>query len=390
MALALAAAPVYSQVVAPGTSPRQGADTTTTTTTTPKTTSTPQPTAAATTVQAEFRNDMPFIEEAASANLMEIRLGQLAQSKASNQAVKQFGQRMVTDHTRLEQQLTSTLSRNRIGFNAALNSQHQAKVSQVQNLSGQPFDSAYMTMMIQDHQTDAAKFEDRSRNADSPQIRELAARSLPILQQHLTLARQVGGQVNAQTTTIAAADTAFDTTNTATPNSAANRANQANRRNIKADTYFIRENVQDNYLEVSLGRLAERKAQNSAVKQFAQRQVTDHSRFQDQWTRLASQNGLPAQQGMGGKHRDKLQKLEKLSGREFDREYMTMQIQNHKDYIDYLEKEGRSAKSGAVRQLADRELPTLHEHFDEAKRIGARVGADTDVTLRSDKKSKNK
>jgi putative membrane protein len=374
LALVLAAAPLgvlHSQVTNPGTNPRQRTDTTTPPTTTQPTT--PQGAAAPTqeAITAEMRNDLPFIREAASANLMEIHLGQLAQSKASNSSVKQFGQRMVTDHARLEQQLTSMLSRNGIGFNPELSSEHQEKVTRLQNLSGQQFDQAYMSIMIQDHQTDIGKFEEQSRSADSPQVRDLATNSLPVLQQHLTLAQQVGGQVNAQPVTAAAG----------------NQAGQVSA-DIKADEFFIRENTQDNYLEVLAGRLAEKKAQNSAVKDFAQRMDRDHNRFQDEWVRMATQNGLTYKAGMGKVHRAKLKKLEKLSGRAFDRAYMNMMLEDHKGYIGYLEKEGRAAHSAAVRQIAESELPTLREHFAEAKRIGAQVGANTNVSLRSEKEQK--
>jgi putative membrane protein len=387
MAMAFAIAPLaalHSQVVAPGTNPGRGTDTTSTTTTTSGTTSNPTaPQTAATgqtstaqtstaqQIQAEMRNDLPFLREAASANMMEVQLGQLAQSKASNAAVKQFGQRMVTDHNRLEQQLSSTVSRNGIELNAQLNSDHQAKVSRLQSLSGAEFDKAYMSMMIQDHQTDAAKFDQQSLSADSPQIRALATNALPILQQHLTLAQQVGAQVNAQTSTVAGGKQPA-------------KASQE----IRADSKFIRENTADNYLEVSIARLAEKKAQSSAVKDYARRVVTDHNKLQDDWVRVSSENGLEYKTGIGKHHRDKLNSLEKVSGREFDRAFMTMEVQNHKDYIDYLQKEGRAAHSSQVRQLVDRTLPVLLNHFAQAKRVGAQVGAETNVTLRSEKGKK--
>jgi len=381
MAMAFAAAPIgvlHSQVVAPGTNPR-GTDTTRTTTTTTGTPTTPTTSQTAATgqvstaqqIQAEMRNDLPFLREAASANLMEVQLGQLAQSKASNSAVKQFGERMVTDHNRLEQQLSSTVSRNGIELNAQLNSDHQAKVSRLQSLSGAEFDRAYMSMMIQDHQADAAKFDQQSLTADSPQIRALATNALPILQQHLTLAQQVGTQVNAQPTT-----------------AVAGKAPGKASREIMADSKFIRENTADNYLEVSIARLAEKKAQNSAVKDYARRVVADHNKLQNDWVEVSTQNGLAYQTGIGKHHRDKLNRLENVSGREFDRAFMTMEVQNHKDYIDYLQKEGRAAHSSQVRELVDRTLPVLLNHFSQAKRVGAQVGADTNVSLRSEKGKK--
>jgi putative membrane protein len=91
LAMALVAAPIgvlHSQVGAPGNYPR-------TPTTGPVTTSQ---------AQADIRADLPFMQEVASANLMEVRLGELAQQRALTPAVKQFGQRMVSDHSSLQSQ----------------------------------------------------------------------------------------------------------------------------------------------------------------------------------------------------------------------------------------------------------------------------------------------
>ena len=351
---------LQAQVTAPGTNPK-------TPTTTPAPTSAPNP--AATPSQSgdrEMNNDLPFLREAAGVNLMEIRLGQLAQSKASNAAVKQFGQRMVNDHTRIEQDLSSIVSANGIALNPTLTSDQNNKINSLQGLSGSQFDQAYMSLMIQGHQTDVAQFDNQSRNADSPQVRDFAARSLPVLQQHLTLAQQVGSQVNAVVAT--------------TPLPA-----QGGQAGVRADNQFIREVASDNMLEVRLAQLAQSKGQSSAVKQLATRIAADHNRLQGEWSAMASGTGQPFKPGMGKNHKAKVDQLQKLSGRAFDRSYMTMVVRNHKDYIDYFEKEGRSAHSTQVRDLVNRDLPTLRSDFNQAKQVGAQVGADVNVTLRSDR-----
>jgi putative membrane protein len=367
LAVALMAAPMISlqaQVVAPGTNPR------------PTTYPAPAPNPATTPSQSgdqEMSNDLPFLRVAAGANLLEIRLGQLALSKASNTTVKEFGQRMVTDHTRLEQELSSMVSRNGIALNAGLSSEQNDKINRLQNLSGQQFDQAYMTMMIQAHQTDVTQFENQSQNADSPQVRDFAARSLPVLQAHLSLAQQVGGQVNAVVATI--------------PQPQRARSGQSD---VRADNEFIHEVAADNLLEVRMAELAARKGQSPAVKQFAEGIAADHNRLQDDWLGMASKNGQQFKAGIGKNHKAKLNRLEKLSGRALDRAYITTVVQDHKDYINYFEKEGRSAHSTQVRELVNRDLPTLRSHFNQAKRIGGQIGADTAATLRSERLSSNK
>jgi putative membrane protein len=367
LAVALMAAPMIAleaQVVAPGTNPR------------PTTYPAPAPNPATTPGQSgdqEMSNDLPFLRVAAGANLLEIRLGQLALSKASNTTVKEFGQRMVTDHTRLEQELSSMVSRNGIALNAGLSSEQNDKINRLQNVSGQQFDQAYMSMMIQAHQTDVTQFQHQSRNAASAQVRDFAARSLPVLQAHLSLAQQVGGQVNVEVAT--------------TPQREGSGQISAG---MQADNEFIREVTADNMLQVRLAELAQRKAQSSAVKHFAERIASDHNRLQDDWVNLVSVNGQQFKPGMGTKHRVKLDRLEKLSGRAFDRAYMTTEMKEHRGYINYFETEGRAAHSNQVREMVRRELPMLHTHFNQAKQIGGQVGADTDITLRSNERGSAK
>jgi putative membrane protein len=382
LAMALMAAPIIShaQVVAPGTNPRP---------TPAPTTNPPSPTTTTTqTVDPEIRNDLPFLREAAGANLMEIRLGQLALSRASNSSVKQFGQRMVTDHTRLEQELSSLVAGSGNVLNAALSTEHYAKINQLQNLTGQQFDQAYITMMIQAHQADAARFQSETRDGDSPRVRDLAAKALPVLQQHLSLAQDVGRQINVQVVTTPTAPAPTQPGQVSNPTAQAASQQARGRADVRADSKFIHEVAADNLLEVRMAELAERKARNSDVKQFAERIAAEHGRLQEQWLGMASRNGQQFKAGIGKNHREKLDRLEKLSGRAFDRAYMTTEVQNHKDYIDYFQKEGRGAHSSQVRELVQRDLPTLRMHFNQAKRIGGQVGADTAATLRSEKLSK--
>jgi putative membrane protein len=337
----------------------------------------------------DIRADLPFMQEAASANLMEIQLGQLAQQKGVTPAVKQFGQRMVSDHSSLQSQLTTTASQNGVSFTPTLSATHKQEISRLQGITALQFDRAYMRAMIFDHQNDVAKFQSESGAAHSAPVQNLIANSLPILQQHLTLAQQVGSQLGVEVAATPTQPTPTQPTNVPPQNGqVVTPVAQSDQAAVKRDREFINEVAQDNILEARLGQLAENRAQNSAVRQFAQREDADHTRLQGQWNTMTTSSGLPVQQNLGKKHRKKLDQLTKLSGRAFDRAFMSLMVQDHKDYIDYFEKEGRASNSSQVRTLVDQTLPVLMRHFNDAKRVGAQVGADTDVTLRSERSKK--
>jgi putative membrane protein len=388
VALALLAAPmiaVQAQVVAPGTNPQSPNNN-------PPPSANPAPTSPSKTGDEELRNDLPFLREAASANLMEVTLGRVAQSRASDTRVRDFGSRMVTDHTNLQQQLTTLTSTSGIGFTPTLDAQQQQEVSRLQRLSGSEFDREYITMMVQDHRNDVFKFEDESRNADSPRVRELAAASLPVLRQHLSLAERAARLINLEVATTPPPQPRSKVPLPTQPGQVSNPSAQTNptaaqNADVRADRKFIHEVAADHLLEIRMAELADQKAESPAVKQFAERVVSDHERMQNDWVGMASRNGYEFKPGIGKNHKAKLNKLEKLSGQAFDRAYITTVVQDRKDYINYFEKEGRSARSSQVRQLVERDLPTLRSHFSQGKRIGGPIGADTAATLRSERLS---
>lgn len=345
--------------------------------------------------RTDINLDIDFIRQAASDNMFEVRAGGLAQKQAVNPAVKQFGQQMITDHTRLNNELSAVVSPGK-PFLPGMSKEQEDEFNQLKKLSGVEFDRSYMTAMIQGHQNAVSSFQTAAQTAHSDQVRQLAATALPTLQQHLTLAQQVGSQVGAGPP-VAVTPTNPPVQNPPVQNppvvtqnppvpaqnpSAANQNPQV-QANVRADAEFIRDAVADNFLEVHLGQLAEKKAKNSAVKQFAQRMVTDHTNLQTRWVSMANGNGMPIKPGMGPRHREKLTRLEKMSGKKFDRAFMTTMIQQHQDEVEYFSKEGRAANSGAVRSLVTTDLPILQQHLSLAKQIGNQIGVDTVAVLRN-------
>jgi putative membrane protein len=326
-------------------------------------TPTPQPGQA-----QSVRADSLFIGEVNTSNHAELRLARLAENKASADVVKRFAQKMVTDHNWMQKEWANVSAQSGARISAAPNSQMQEQISRLERLSGSEFDRAYMTAMVQNHQQTVNAFDTRGTMTQSVEVRQLVGRSLPYLQEHLTLARQVAGQVGSDTTTA----------------TIAGNTNQGKSADISKDRKFVREVDADHNLEIRLGQLAETRGRDGTVKQFARRMVDDHTGLKQRWETMMTNGGMKSQSGMGPRHRSKLNRLEKLSGRDFDREYMTLVAQNHQDYLNYFRKEGRGAKSAPVRELVNRGIPMLEQHLQQAKQIGIRVGADT-VTTRDGK-----
>lgn len=135
--------------------------------------------------------DKAFVTEAASGGLMEVELGRLAMERAGSAEVKQFGQRMVNDHSAANDKLKRAASSAGIDVPASMDATHKSTTSHLQTLKGPEFDRAYMQHMVSDHQKDVAAFEKQSKSATAPSIKAFAAETLPTLQEHLREAQRV-------------------------------------------------------------------------------------------------------------------------------------------------------------------------------------------------------
>ena len=141
-------------------------------------------------------NRAEFIKEAASGGMMEVKLGNMAQQKASSQAVKDFGERMVQDHSKANEQLKQLAKNNNYRVPDQMIQKHQDKVNKLSALSGENFDKAYMEMMVEDHEEDIDKFQEAANNAIDPEIKAFASKTLPTLKEHYQLAQTVEEKVD--------------------------------------------------------------------------------------------------------------------------------------------------------------------------------------------------
>ncbi len=139
--------------------------------------------------------DRTFMDKAAQGGLAEVQLGQLAEEKASSQQVKNFGQRMVTDHSRANDKLKGIASSKGVTLPDSLDAKDKALYDRLSGLSGAAFDKEYMRTMIRDHNMDIAEFRKESKMAKDPDVRSFASSTLPTLEDHLRMAKKAGSEV---------------------------------------------------------------------------------------------------------------------------------------------------------------------------------------------------
>jgi putative membrane protein len=125
--------------------------------------------------------------------------------------------------------------------------------------------------------------------------------------------------------------------------------------------------------EVQMGNLALQKATNAAVKAFAQRMVTDHSKANAELAEFATAKGLALATELGGDPRAAFEHLNSLTGAEFDKAYMAHMVEDHEKDVAEFDKASTSAKDADLKAWAGRTLPTLKEHLEMAKQTARKV-----------------
>lgn len=138
-----------------------------------------------------------FAANAAQGGLAEVEMGRLAAERAADPAVKEFGQRMTTDHSRAEAELRSLAQKKGLNLPADVDSSQRSELDKLAKLSGAQFDKEYMSTMVKDHETDVKDFETQAQQGGDPDIKAFANKTLPILKQHLEMARAAAKKVGA-------------------------------------------------------------------------------------------------------------------------------------------------------------------------------------------------
>ena len=144
---------------------------------------------------AKANPDEKFVMEAAKGGMAEVELGKLAVEKASAPEVKNFGQRMVDDHGKASDELKSLAEKKSIHVAAEIDAKDKALRDRLTKLSGEAFDRAYMTAMLDDHRKDVNAFRIEGRAGKDPDVKAWASKTLPTLQEHLKMAQDANRTV---------------------------------------------------------------------------------------------------------------------------------------------------------------------------------------------------
>jgi putative membrane protein len=158
-------------------------------------TATTQTTPASTSPSLLANEDKEFVTKASQGGMLEVALGREAARKATSAEVKSFGEHMVTDHSKANEELSQLAARKGAVVATELDNEHREKLDKLSKLSGDKFDQEYADAMVEDHEEDVSEFSKASKNAKDADLRTWAAKTLPVLESHLAMAKEVKAKV---------------------------------------------------------------------------------------------------------------------------------------------------------------------------------------------------
>jgi putative membrane protein len=135
--------------------------------------------------------DKAFVESALQGGMGDVELGKLAAEKGASPDVKQFGQKMVADNTRLGDQMQQVAQQMGVHDPKGLSKKDKKLVAKLETLSGSQFDDAYIKAMVKDNKDDLSSFQEEANNTQNSTLRQVAQRNEQVIDGHLQIIEQI-------------------------------------------------------------------------------------------------------------------------------------------------------------------------------------------------------
>jgi predicted outer membrane protein len=182
------------------------------------------------TMRAQLADD--FVGDLARGNMAEISLSQMALERSQNESVKQFAQMMVTDHTAAGTELQTLATSKNITLPTAMDQKHQSAMTKLGGESGSAFDRDYMKQMVNDDEKTLSLLQKQADKGTDADLKAFAAKMVPIVQGHLTAARNLSGTLgnSGNSTAMSSSNNGMNMNSTRNSNSNARKSSNSNRR----------------------------------------------------------------------------------------------------------------------------------------------------------------
>jgi putative membrane protein len=135
----------------------------------------------------EVMKNKIFLRKAAAGGMAEVQLGELATQKAGAQDVKDFGQKMVIDHTALNNEMAPIADSMGVTLPKKLSKEDQAEYDKLNALSGDDFDKEYVSFMVKDHHQDLHEFRTEAASTSDLTLKAAVDKGSKVIYAHMTM-----------------------------------------------------------------------------------------------------------------------------------------------------------------------------------------------------------
>lgn len=135
-----------------------------------------------------------FMKTAAQGGMAEVEMGKLAAQKATDPEVKKFGQMMVEDHTKANEELKALAAKKNVTLPTDLGS-HQSDLDDLKKASGADFDKTYVKLMVNDHEKDVSEFQTQADKSTDADVKAFATKTVPTLKKHLETIQTISKRI---------------------------------------------------------------------------------------------------------------------------------------------------------------------------------------------------
>ena len=140
--------------------------------------------------------DKMFVAKAMQGGKAEVELGQLTLQKSQNEQVKQFAQRMIDDHTKMNDQMKPVAQQLGVSVPNQVSKKDKQTMAKLQALSGTAYDQAYIKDMIKDHKQDLSEFQNEASSGQDQSVKDAATQGSQVISQHLQMIQQIAKDQN--------------------------------------------------------------------------------------------------------------------------------------------------------------------------------------------------
>ena len=148
---------------------------------------------------AQQADQTNFLADAIRGNVAEVKLGQLAVERAQSQQVREYADMLRKDHTAALLKASSLANEIGVPASSELTDHQKKQFESLQKLSGDEFDTTFLSQMVREHQVDIAKFSAQAQNGSDPEVMAFAKETLPTLQAHLEHAQSIQSSMTSAT-----------------------------------------------------------------------------------------------------------------------------------------------------------------------------------------------